>query len=88
MIKQYSKLLAMEGVELNFTSDALHALAQEALRKGTGARALRALLERLMLDVMYDIPSRDDIAEVTVNRAVVEAKRDPLLRRKPSKEAA
>ncbi len=88
MLKQYSKLLAMEGVNLNFTADALHALAQEALRKGTGARALRALLEKLMLDIMYEIPSRDDIAEVTLNRSVVEGKREPLIRRKSTKEAA
>ncbi|MDW8343855.1 MAG: ATP-dependent Clp protease ATP-binding subunit ClpX [Verrucomicrobiae bacterium] len=88
MIKQYAKLLAMDGVRLNFTTDALHALAEEALRKGTGARALRALLEKLMLDVMYEIPSRDDVAEVTVNRAVVEAKRTPIIRRKASKDAA
>ncbi len=88
MIKQYSKLFAMEGVHLNFTKDALQALAQEALKKGTGARALRALLEKLMLDLMYDIPSRDDIAEVTINRGVVEGKREPLIRKKQSKDAA
>jgi ATP-dependent Clp protease ATP-binding subunit ClpX len=88
MIKQYSKLLAMEGVNLNFTKDALQALALEALKKGTGARALRALLEKLMLDLMYDIPSRDDIAEVTINRGVVEGKRDPIIRKKQSKDAA
>jgi ATP-dependent Clp protease ATP-binding subunit ClpX len=88
MIKQYGKLLAMEGVELSVTNDALHALAQAALRKGTGARALRSLLERLMVDVMYEIPSSGDITEVTINRAVVEGKRDPLLRRKQSKDAA
>lgn len=88
MIKQYSKLFAMEGVHLNFTKDALQALAQEALKKGTGARALRALLEKLMLDLMYEIPSRDDIAEVTINRGVVEGKREPLVRKKQSKDAA
>ena len=88
MIKQYGKLLAMEGVELNVTNDALHALAVTALRKGTGARALRSLLEKLMVDVMYEIPSSADITEVTINRAVVEGKRDPLLRRKQSKDAA
>jgi ATP-dependent Clp protease ATP-binding subunit ClpX len=88
MIKQYGKLFAMEGVNLNFTKDALQALALEALKKGTGARALRSLLEKLMLDLMYDIPSRDDIAEVTINRAVVEGKREPLIRKKQSKDAA
>ena len=88
MIKQYTKLLAMEGVGLNVTKDALRALAQQAVAKGTGARALRAILERIMLDVMYDIPSREDIAEVTVNRAVVEGKRPVLVRRKQDKDAA
>jgi len=88
MIKQYSKLFAMEGVNLNFTKDAQQALAETALKKGTGARALRALLEKLMLDLMYDIPSRDDIAEVTINRGVVEGKREPLIRKKQSKDAA
>ena len=88
MIKQYSKLFAMEGVHLNFTKDALQSLAESALKKGTGARALRALLEKLMLDLMYEIPSRDDIAEVTINRPVVEDGRDPLIRKKPSEEAA
>jgi ATP-dependent Clp protease ATP-binding subunit ClpX len=88
MIKQYSKLFAMEGVSLNFTKDALQGLAQDALKKGTGARALRALLEKLMLDMMYEVPGRDDIAEVTINRAVVEGKREPLIRKKQSKDAA
>ena len=88
MIKQYSKLFAMEGVNLNFTKDAMQALAQDAMKKGTGAMALRALLEKLMLDLMYDIPSRDDIAEVTINRGVVEGKREPLIRKKQSKDAA
>jgi ATP-dependent Clp protease ATP-binding subunit ClpX len=88
MIKQYSKLFAMEGVNLNFTKDALQALAQDAQKKGTGARALRALLEKLMLDMMYEVPSRDDIAEVTINRAVVEGKREPIIRKKQSKDAA
>src|SRR3984957_9116688 len=88
MIKQYSKLFAMEGVNLNLTKDALQALAEAALKKGTGARALRSLLEKLMLDLMYEIPSRDDIAEVTINRGVVEGKREPLIRKKQSKDAA
>ncbi len=66
----------------------MRALAAEAVRKGTGARALRALLERIMLDIMYDVPSRDDIAEVTINRTVVEGKRPPLIRRRQDKDAA
>ena len=88
LVKQYAKLLAMEGVSLNVTKDALRAMAEHAVKKGTGARALRAMLERIMLDVMYDIPSREDVAEVTVNRAVVEGKRQPSVRRKQDKDAA
>ncbi|HET6408160.1 MAG TPA: ATP-dependent Clp protease ATP-binding subunit ClpX [Chthoniobacteraceae bacterium] len=88
MVKQYTKLLSMEGVNLSITKDALRALAQQASEKGTGARALRAMLERIMLDVMYDAPSREDIADVVVNRSVVEGKRPPLIRRKQDKDAA
>ncbi len=88
MIKQYTKLFAMEGVRLTVTKDALRALAAQAVTKGTGARALRSMLERIMLDIMYDIPSREDIAEVTINRGVVEGKKLPLIRKKQDKDAA
>ena len=88
MVKQFTKLLGMDGVGLNMTKDALRALAAEALKKGTGARALRAMIERIMLDIMFDSPSRDDIAEVTINRAVVEGKRSPIIRKKQEKDAA
>jgi ATP-dependent Clp protease ATP-binding subunit ClpX len=88
MAKQYTKLLAMEGVNLVVTKDALRALAQQAATKGTGARALRSMFEKIMLDVMYDVPSREDIADVVINRAVVEGKRAPLIRRKQDKDAA
>ncbi len=88
MTKQYSKLFAMEGVHLSFTKDALHALAAKAIQKGTGARALRSLLEKLMLDLMYEIPSRNDIVEVTINRAAVEGEREPILRQRQEKSAA
>lgn len=88
MTKQFAKLLAIEGVQLNFTKDGLKALAKEALQKGTGARALRSLIERLMLDVMYDIPGRTDVESVTINRTVVEGRRPPLIRRKIERKAA
>src|ERR1041385_1347401 len=88
MIKQYTKLFSMEGVRLSVTKDALRALAAQAVTKGTGARALRSMLERIMLDIMYDVPSREDIAEVTINRAVVEGKKLPLIRKKQDKTAA
>ena len=88
MSKQYAKLLGMDGVTLNMTKDGLRALAAEAIRKGTGARALRSMIERIMLDVMFESPSRDDISEVTINRAVVEGKKAPVIRRKQEKDAA
>jgi ATP-dependent Clp protease ATP-binding subunit ClpX len=88
LTKQYAKLFSMDNVGLTFTKDALRGLAQEAVRKGTGARALRAILEKLMLDLMYDLPSREDILEVTINRAVIDGKKSPLIRRKQDKEAA
>ena len=86
LVKQYAKLLSIEGVSLNLTKDALRALAEQAVKKG--ARALRSMMEKIMLDVMYDIPSREDVAEVTINRAVVEGKRQPTVRRKQDKDAA
>ena len=88
MVKQFVKLLAMEGVGLNLTKDAVRALAAQAVSKGTGARALRSMLERIMLDLMYELPSRDDVAEVTLNRAVVEGKKAPMIRKKQDKDAA
>ena len=88
MIKQYTKLLHMEGVNLTVTKDAVKALAQQAESKGTGARALRSMLERIMLDLMYEVPSREDIAEITLNRASVEGRKPPIIRRKQDKDAA
>jgi len=88
MTKQFAKLFDMEGVDLKFTADALRALARSAIRKGTGARALRSLLEKLMLDIMYELPGRDDVAGVTINRAVVEGKRPAIIRKKVAGEAA
>jgi len=64
LTKQFAKLMAMEGVELEFSSDALVELAAVAIRKGTGARALRGILEKIMLDVMYEVPGADDILSV------------------------
>src|SRR6201995_5879991 len=64
MVKQYTKLFSMEGVRLTVTKDALRALAAQSVTKGTGARALRSMLERIMLDIMYDVPSREDLAAV------------------------
>ena len=88
LTKQFAKLMWMEGVELEFTPDALRELAVQAMKKGTGARALRALLEKLMLDLMYDIPSADDIVAVKINRAAVCGEALPLIQRKTGEAAA
>jgi len=88
LTKQYTKLMAMEGVELEFSEDALHELAVQAIKKGTGARALRSLLERLMLDVMYEVPSSDDIVHVHITQPVVAGQTKPLIRRKAGRAAA
>ena len=88
LTKQYSKLMAMEGVELEFSDDALRELAAQAIKKGTGARALRSLLEKLMLDVMFDVPSSDDILHIKITRAVVAGEVKPIIRRKADQKAA
>jgi ATP-dependent Clp protease ATP-binding subunit ClpX len=88
LTRQYAKLLALEGVELEFTSDALQELAAQAIKKGTGARALRSLLEKLMLDVMYDVPRHQDVTHVKINRAVVRGECPPLVRRKADQQEA
>src|SRR3989441_3734984 len=88
LTKQYAKLLAMEGVELEFSKDALRELAVQAIKKGTGARALRSLLEKLMLDVMYDVPNSDDILHINITRQVVSGETKPLIRRKHGRAAA
>lgn len=80
LVKQYQKLFEMEGVELKFEPSALKALAHEAIKKGTGARALRGLLEEIMLDIMYEIPTREDVEEVIITRESVEKKLPPVLK--------
>jgi ATP-dependent Clp protease ATP-binding subunit ClpX len=88
LIKQYAKLLGMDGVDLQVNKDALTAMAREALKRGTGARGLRSILERIMLDVMFDIPSRRDVRSVTLTEAVVKGDRPPLIRKRVDKNAA
>ncbi|OAM91166.1 ATP-dependent Clp protease ATP-binding subunit ClpX [Termitidicoccus mucosus] len=88
MVKQYSKLFAMDGVRLRFTSDAIKAVARKAIELKTGARALRSIMENLMLEVMYDLPQRDDIAEVVIDAAAVNGERRPQLKRISSKDEA
>ncbi|MEV0971188.1 ATP-dependent Clp protease ATP-binding subunit ClpX [Microtetraspora glauca] len=79
LIKQYRKLVGMDGVELEFTEDAVAAIADQALLRRTGARALRAILEEILLNVMYEVPSRDDVARVVVDRATVLDNVNPTL---------
>ncbi len=81
MVKQYSKLFAMDGVRLKLTPDAVKAIAQKAIELKTGARALRSIMENLMLEVMYELPQRDDVTEVVIDAAVVAGRRKPSLRR-------
>src|SRR5579884_1150636 len=88
LTKQFAKLMAMEGVELEFTPDALRELAWQALRKGTGARALRGLIEKLMLDLMFDVPEVGDIVHARITAAVVRGESKPIVRRKQDAEAA
>jgi ATP-dependent Clp protease ATP-binding subunit ClpX len=82
LVKQYSKQLALNDVKLRITRDALRAIAHQAVERGTGARALRSIFEKLMLDVMFEVPSRGDIEGVSINRAVVEGSKTPSLRRR------
>jgi len=81
LVKQYTKLLAMEGVSLKFTKDALTAIAEKAIELKTGARALRSIMENLMLDVMYELPDDKEASEVTITRPVVEGRKKPQVRR-------
>ncbi|HZJ85375.1 MAG TPA: ATP-dependent Clp protease ATP-binding subunit ClpX, partial [Syntrophomonadaceae bacterium] len=78
LVKQYKKLFELDSVDLEFMEDAIHAIAEEALRRNTGARGLRAIIEDIMLDVMYEVPSRVDITKVVVTKEVIEKKEKPL----------
>ncbi|WP_226345260.1 ATP-dependent Clp protease ATP-binding subunit ClpX [Agilicoccus flavus] len=71
LVKQYTKMFEIDGVELEFTDDAVEAIAEQALARGTGARGLRAIMEEVLLPVMFDVPSDDEIARVLVTREVV-----------------
>ena len=88
LTKQFAKLMAMEGVDLEFSSDALKELANQAVKKGTGARALRSLLEKIMLDIMFDVPGRTDVVSVKITRAAVLGEAPLLVRRKHNQAAA
>jgi len=80
LVKQYGKLFSMEGVKLHFTRDGLGAIAEKAIELKTGARALRSIMERIMLDIMYELPDTDTARDVTINRAVVEGRGKPKVK--------
>jgi ATP-dependent Clp protease ATP-binding subunit ClpX len=78
-VKQYQKLLEMDNVNLEFETDALKAIASEAIKRNTGARGLRAIIESIMLDVMFDVPSRTDVNHCLITQEVVQNKIMPML---------
>lgn len=92
LVKQYQKFFELDSINLDFTDDALLTIAKEAMKRNTGARGLRAIIEDIMLEVMYDLPSRDDIAKCTITKEVVMKKEPPILvtvdRKKKKEESA
>ncbi|MBW4443138.1 MAG: ATP-dependent protease ATP-binding subunit ClpX [Plectolyngbya sp. WJT66-NPBG17] len=84
LVKQFQKLLKMDNVQLEFKSDAVRAIAQEAYRRKTGARALRSIVEEMMLDIMYELPSRKDVTRCTITREMVEKRSTAELLLHPS----
>src|ERR1700758_744062 len=86
LVRQYRRLFELDGVDLEFTQDALEAIADQAIHRGTGARGLRAIMEEVLLPVIYDIPSRDDVAKVVVTKETVQDNVLPTIGpRKPSR---
>ena len=79
LLKQYRKMLDMDGVELVFEEDAIEAIARLAMERSTGARGLRAILEEIMLDVMFDIPSRSDVAQCVITPETILERHPPRL---------
>jgi ATP-dependent Clp protease ATP-binding subunit ClpX len=88
LIKQYQRLFDMENVKLKFSDDALRAVAQKAIMRKTGARGLRSIMETVLLDTMYDLPSLDGVEEVVINREVIEGRAQPLYVHGERKEGA
>ncbi len=86
LVKQFGKLFALEGVHLTFAPDAICAIAKKAFELKTGARALRSIVEKLMLDIMYELPQLVDVEEIVITRSVVEGKRKYRVRKTPKKK--
>jgi len=78
MVKQYGRLFEMEGVKLSFTDDALRSVAQRAIKRKTGARGLRSIMELILLGTMFDLPGLDNVEEVVINKEVAEGRAAPL----------
>jgi len=88
LVKQYKELFKVEGVDLQFTDEALEAMAKEAVDRKSGARGLRAIMEETMLDIMYEIPSKENVSECVVGEEVVLKNEEPiLLYEQPKKQA-
>lgn len=79
LIKQYRKLFAMDDVELEVRQDAVEAIAEKALERKTGARGLRGIMEKIMTNIMYELPSRNDVDRCIITRETVEEEKDPEL---------
>jgi ATP-dependent Clp protease ATP-binding subunit ClpX len=88
LVKQYQKLFEMEQVHLHFSEGAMVAIAREALKRRSGARGLRAILEQAMLDIMYDIPSLKNVRECLINEEVIMKYEKPILVFEPQAESA
>jgi ATP-dependent Clp protease ATP-binding subunit ClpX len=88
LIKQYQKLFEMEGVNLRFTDSALSAVSKEAIKRKSGARGLRAIMESCMLDIMYELPSLENVKECVISEDVVLNKEDPILLFEQTKKQA
>jgi len=88
LVKQFKKIMEMEGVNLRFTDRALSAIANEALKRKSGARGLRAIMESSMIDIMYEIPSLDNVKECVIGEDVVLNQEDPILLFEQTKKQA
>lgn len=79
LVKQYGKLFEMEGAELDFRDEALMAIAEKAMERNTGARGLRTIMEKILLDTMYELPSLENVSKVVVDEGVVSGDTQPYL---------
>jgi len=87
LVKQYTRMLKMDNVKLTITDDALKAIARKAILRKVGARGLRSIMEEIMVDVMYKVPSMKNIEECIINREVIEENKPPILVKKSKKSA-